>query len=193
MISVVLLQTVCHVLVLQVCIVSAQNLRRSKAAKISKPVGWVSRPVSDSIPSSASDESTFPDFETDGTVTASTAPGLVQFAMDDVLIATMPTTQSPGISLASTDDDIQIATLPTEVSIATLPTTSSPGLSTSSLDDDLLPDVSVEIPIKCNIDSECPNDSYVCLDGSQGNCFFPPCGRCESTAVTNNAVQCELI
>jgi hypothetical protein len=36
----------------------------------------------------------------------------------------------------------------------------------------------------CTFDTDCPS-SFICIDKSNGNCFFPPCGQCETA--TGNA------
>jgi hypothetical protein len=151
------------VLVLAFKASNAAHIRRGKAGKKPvKPTGFVLTQNDSQIDtnSAAGVDINMQDTSTDtGNIgqTESTTPGLSQFSVEideAVVIATLPTTTSlPSVSTQSLDDDISIATLPTEV-------------------------VSVQLRLRCNDVSECPSAYFACLDRSEGNCFFPPCGRC---------------
>lgn len=138
-------------------VVSAQNhyLRRAKASKLSKSSndGFVGvSPL-------------FLDQETSENRTTETDPTSVppKQNVESVNDANLEVSTTPALTQFSIDDSILIATLPTtpkHISIS------------SNLD--------IDLPIACNDASDCPSEYVACLDESEGNCFFPPCGRCEN-------------
>lgn len=70
------------------------------------------------------------------------------------------------------DDSTLIEVIPSDVDIG--------------VDDIDITEMSVPIMSSwCTSDTDCPI-SFTCIDRSNGNCFFPPCGRCETIVENAN-------
>lgn len=150
-----------------VSVVSAHEnhyLRRTKASKRPKSPkqGIVSLPVAQGVHLVLSDQESSESGT--GLIAATSLPAeeTVESAND----ANIEVSSTPALAQFSVDDSILIATLPT---------TPKPEIVILSFQDDI-----IDLPIACNDASECPSEYFACLDESEGNCFFPPCGRCKN-------------